>query len=117
MVTHLLSPALGQRKHHVGTERSDIVDRTFAVPHGYHLASLHRLRDLDGGRAHSAGGAEHQHGVSRSQRGTPSQGEVHGVVVHQQRHRPGVIELDGAANHIGHRYGYLFGVAAEHSEC
>lgn len=63
---------------------------------------------------HSAGGAEHQHGVSRSQRGTPSQGEVHGVVVHQQRHRPGVIELDGAANHIGHRYGYLFGVAAEH---
>lgn len=55
VVTHLLSPALGQRKHHVGTERSDIVDRTFAVHHGYHLASLHRLRDLDGGRAHSAG--------------------------------------------------------------
>ena len=48
--------------------------------------------------------------------GPPGQREVHGVVVHQQRHRFGVVEFGRAAGHVGQRSEHLLGVAAQHAE-
>ena len=79
-----------------GAERGDIVHRTLAVTTAITLFAPIALATLDDRPARSSGGTQHQHCVARAQGGATSQGEVHGRVFHQQRHRFGVIEFHGS---------------------
>ncbi len=64
----------------------------------------------------AAGRTQHQHALALPHGGPAGQREIHRVVVHQQRHRFGVIEFGGAAGHVGQRSEHLLGVAAQDAE-